>query len=250
MAEPWPAGVRQELLREGYSREPEDVVARHSPESGPPIRRLADAVRKQTIKGVLRLPAAQFTDFEAWYEDDLAHGAKAFDWTITDTGEAHECKFASPVEARRPGGTDRLIQLEIIAQPQSAPSLSLLGALAALSGPEVWPSALMPALARDGFKLVYDDVVLSADYARGPDDRRRRTAFVGETVDAVFRFSAAETAAFESWFAQDLGFGALDFSFPWAGADWLACFNGSYTVAPGPGTDWLVSVPLYLEAPL
>lgn len=77
----WPAGLRQQPSRDGWTGGPKDSRASFDPEYGPPLKR-----RRTTADGRVfqarfgQMTGAQLALFDAFYADDLAGGALSFCW--------------------------------------------------------------------------------------------------------------------------------------------------------------------------
>ena len=244
----WPSGVPEKLQRQGYSRQPQDLVHRMKPDAGPPMRRLIDGAAAQSVKGVLSLSAAEAALFDAFLRDDLGNGLYRFNWTITDNGAAVVARLAAQPRLRRQA-VRYLYELDI-ACDAPAPSPAALSALAALEdlGPAAWPGAVPFRPQR-------------ASWSRQPDDQIMRSAPDGfqsqglisragaDLVEIVLMLTSAQVSAFEAWFAAEAGFGVRDISFPDLGdGRTRGFFDSVYAVAPGNGDRWAISFRIGYEA--
>lgn len=244
----WPTGVPIKLQRQGYSREPQDVVRRRKVDAGPPLRELLDGSVSQRVRGVLSLSPAEADLFEAFRTDTLDRGLGRFYWTVTDNGAAVTARLAAQPKLSRTR-TRRRYELDLHCEAP-APSGAALTALAALedAGPASWPGTVPFHPLRTGFAVEPDDQVLrSAE--DGPQVQALKSRAEGRTLPVQLNLSPAELAAFEAWFASEAGFGVRDVRFPdLAGGTHLGCFGGSYTIQPATTLRWAVSFPIYLEA--
>ena len=244
----WPSGVRSLPIREGYSREPQDVVARLKPDAGPARRFLLDGACSERVQGVLSLPAAEADLFRAWHEGTAEKGMRSFDWQIPDTGAAVIARLAAQPKFTRQAARWR-VALDIATQPPE-PSPAALAALAALEddGPADWPLAVPFRPKRSGWVLTPEDGVL-----RSPEDGLQRQSLTsradGSVLDLVIHASNTQKAAFETWFRSVAAFGARDVRFPGiGGGTHLGHFHRSYRITPARGAEWVISTSIYLEA--
>lgn len=244
----YPAGVRILPLREGYSREPRDVVLRHKPDAGPALRYLTDGACSERIRCVLALPLAQEGLFRAWHEGPLEKGTQTFDWVIPDTGQAVIARLSAQPKYTRRGARWR-VALDIATQPPD-PTLSQLTALAALEdyGPASWPATVPFSPKRSGWLLTPEDGVL-----RSPDEGPQRQSLSsradGAVLDLTLHVTPAQKTAFETFFRTDAAFGARDVLFPGVdGGVHRGHFHRSYTITPARTAEWVISTQIYLEA--
>lgn len=244
----WPAGVPIKLQRQGYSREPQDLVQRLQVDAGPPLRRLIDGAAGQKVRGTLAMSQAESVLFETWRLETLDRGMGSFNWVITDNGRAVEARFAAQPKLTRAVNRWRY-ELEIDCAP-GTPSAVVLEALADLedAGPATWPVTVPFRPMRTGFALQPMDQVL-----RSPDGAVHRQALKsraeGSDVDIVLQLTTAELSAFEAWFAAEAAFGARDVLFPsLAGGTHFGGFSSGYKIGPAASLRWAVSFKIYLEA--
>lgn len=244
----WPSGVRSLPIRDGYSREPQDVVARMKPDAGPALRYLRDGACSERIQCVLSLPGAEADLFRAWHGEDLQKGMETFDWTIPDTGAAVVARLSAQPKFTR-SGTRWRVALDIATQPPD-PAPGALAALAALEddGPASWPVGIPFRPKRAGWVLTPEDGVL-----RSPDDGPQAQSLTsradGSVLELVIHASNAQKAAFETWFRSDAAFGARDVLFPGIGGGLhTGHFHRSYTVTPARSAEWAITTAIYLEA--
>lgn len=244
----WPAGVPQQLRREGYRRTPQDVVRRHRPETGPALRRLMDGSCGQRVEGRLSLTAAEAELFQAWHEETLDRGMQRFDWVITDSGEAVVARLAAqPILTITAGRRHFQLDIECDA-PGPAPGA--LAALAALEDepPASWPSTVPFRPLRGPWSAQAGDSVLRSP-AEGVQRQSLSSRAEGAVWQVTLRLSSDEKSAFEGWFRTDAAFGARDIFFPdLQGGEVLGHFHEIYTVTPAQTAKWDVAFKLYIEA--
>lgn len=247
----WPEGVRARLLRQGYTRTPEDVVARREVAAGPPLRDLRWGSRHQTVRGTLPLRFDEGAAFETWWRDGLDFGAASFSYTLYDHPAPREvtARFLRPpvrtqTSAIRAGYA---LELQIVAP---LPTPEALAGLAALdeAEPAMWPAGVQATPRRAGYQAERLDPVL-----RGPEDgppaARLLSRHAGTTETVSVPMDRAELEAFEAWFETDAALGARDIAWPVAGGVHAGCFASGYTVAGAEGrADFSVSFERYLEA--
>lgn len=244
----WPAGVERRLQREGYTREPQDVVRRLKPDAGPALRSLLDGACAERVKGTLALTDEAFALWQAFHSDELDRGMRSFDWIITDNGAAVIARLAAQPKISKTAARWRL-ELDIACEAPE-PASGALAALAALdtAGPAAWPAAVPWRPQRSAWSLTPEDGVL-----RSPDDGVQRQALTsradGAVQEVTLSLTPEQKAAFEVWFRTVAAFGARDVSFPSAsGGVHRGHFHKSYRVAPARSALWAVSFPVYLEA--
>lgn len=243
----WPAGVRIKLRREGYSREPQDVVQRHKPDAGPARRYLLDGACSERVQGALSLPPSEADLFRAWLEGTAEKGMRSFDWQITDTGAPVIARFSAQPKFTRTASR-WLVAVDIATQPPE-PTLGALGALAAFedAGPADWPLTVPFRPKRSGWALTPEDGVL-----RSPEEGLQRQSLSsradGSVLDLVIHASNAQKAAFEGWFRTQAAFGARDVRFPGiGGGTHLGHFHRGYTITPARTAEWAITTAIYLE---
>lgn len=111
-----------------------------------------------------------------------------------------------------------------------------------------WPATL-PAPMLEGYRMEPADQTLRTDMEVGTARVRRRSAARKDEVDAVWRFSDAQMAAFRAWFedaATGIAGGAAWFevSLPIGDTGVTSCearFIGAYKAQLKPGLCWAVS---------
>ena len=94
-------------INDGYGLETVDAVLRTDMEFGSPRTRLRTRANLDHVTFTWRLTAAEMTDFRAWWENDIAHGASWFEMELDVRGviEIKACKFLEAWKStRRPGG--------------------------------------------------------------------------------------------------------------------------------------------------
>ncbi|RAN30629.1 hypothetical protein [Hyphomonas pacifica] len=245
----WPAGVEHRLLRDGYSREPEDLVDRFKMDSGPALRRLLDGAAGQRVKGTLSLERHQADMFEAWRADVLDRGSSPFNWIITDNARPVVARFAAQPRLTEKLATRHRYAVEIECQAPD-PSPAQLAALAALedAGPAVWPASVPFRIIRSGYSLAPEDGVI-----RSPFEGVHRQALMsradGFVTDAPLYLRRAELAEFESWFETEAAFGVRDVLFPHQdGGTWRGHFHETYKISvPGNRAKFALGLKIYLE---
>ena len=244
-------GLRDSMMRDGYTRQPETVVAWHEVETGPPLRELVWPTAGQRVSGQFSWRHADGAVFEAWVRDTLNHGRDPFDWTLRDhpAPRGVTARFLRlPVRAGATASR-RVYSAEILVEPP-APQPAALSALAALhkAAPASWPASLPAFPLRAGYTAEPADPVLRAPEG-APPGGRLSTRNAGLTEDAAFALTPAALEAFEAWFATDAAFGARDIAWPVAGGTRPGCFASGYSVAAQPGSPrFLVRFKRYLEA--
>lgn len=244
----WPSGLERRLQREGYSREPQDVVRRHKPDAGPAIRYLRDGACSERVKGVLPLTLAGFDLWAEFFEDTMEKGSRSFDWTIPDNGADVIARLAAQPQITKSGARWR-VELDIECEAPE-PSLAALSALAALDGaaPASWPASVPWRPQRAAWSETPEDGVL-----RSPEGAPLRQALTSRADGAVqeitLPLTSAQKGAFEGWFRSTAAFGARDVLFPSVrGGVHRGHFHKTYRVTPARSALWAVSFPIYLEA--
>lgn len=244
----WPAGVEIRLLREGYTREPQDVVRRQKPDTGPAMRSLLDGACAERVKGALSLDDDAYGLWQVFHRDTLDRGMRSFDWIITDNGAPVIARLAAQPQVTKTASRWRLA-LDIACEaPEPAPGA--LAALAALdvAGPATWPPGVPWRPQRSAWSRTPEDGVL-----RSPEEGVQRQALAsradGAVQEVTLSLTNAEKAAFEAWFRSSAAFGARDVLFPaHGGGVHRGHFHKSYRIAPARTALWAVSFPVYLEA--
>lgn len=251
MAVAWAPGVRDALMRDGYTRTPEDIVARDTVDSGPPLRRLVWPTPFESVKGKLMLPLDEAASFENWVKTDLDHGSDLFDFVLRDhpAPRAVVARFVSPPRMTVRSAIRRVYALDMRIEAP-APVTADLAALAALeaSGPAAWHPGVPSVPRRDGFETHEADRILRSNPA-GPHAARPTTRQTGAEASVSLPMTPAQLQAFETWFATEAAYGARDIAFPVAGGTHLGCFASGYSVAAS--TDlaaFIVTFERYLEA--
>lgn len=251
MSVSWPAGLRDSLLRDGYTRTPEAIVEWREVEAGPPRRKLVWPTPHQKVTGTLPVPEGAAEDFEDWMRWSLDRGRESFgfvlrDWPAPRSVIAH---FTTPavLEAR----TARLRRYSVdltIEAPSPVPAA--MAALAALdgAGPTQWPASLPQYPLREGYTSTPANAVLRPPQ-EGPASARLKTRNAGRTEKAAFRMTPAQLQIFELWFQTSAAFGARDIGWPVPGGFHLGCFASGYSVAASAQTArFTVSFERYFEA--
>ena len=77
----------------------------------------------------------------------------------------------------------------------------------------LWPSTLPADVLLDGYQLQTASNLISTDMDVGPPKVRRRSSSAPATEQWSFVMSYAQKVIFDSFFADDLGQGALPFTF-------------------------------------
>lgn len=118
----WPATLPQDAFI-GTTDQQQDSVARTTMDAGPPSRRSRFTATTRAIDVPMILTGTQRAAFDAFFRDDLALGALAFDWEDPATDATVSFAFRSPPKwiLRRGGPTpaERIFetQLELEIQP-------------------------------------------------------------------------------------------------------------------------------------
>lgn len=245
------SGLSDAMLRDGYTREPETVVAWREVEAGPPLRELLWPTAGQRVTGQFSYRHSDGPVFEAWVRDTLNHGRDPFDWTLRDhpSPRSVTARFLRPPVRSASTSSRRLYSAEILVEPP-APQTSALTALAALhkAAPASWPAGLPQVPLRAGYTAEPADPVLRPP-ADGPPGGRLATRNAGVTEEVSLALTPAQLAAFETWFETDAAFGARDIAWPVPGGTRPGCFASGYSIAAqGNSPRFLVTFKRYLEA--
>ncbi|MGB0661331.1 MAG: hypothetical protein ACPGNV_14295 [Mangrovicoccus sp.] len=109
----WPDGIPFCPMGGTYSEEPGDAVLRTEFDAGPAkTRRRFTAVPTSMRFSLPWLSHVEYAQFRAWFEDDLLHGALAFDADHPLTGELRSFRFRQPFRANALG-KHMVVQLEL-----------------------------------------------------------------------------------------------------------------------------------------
>lgn len=121
--------------------------------------------------------------------------------------------------------------------------------------------ATLPAPLRDGYGIEPQDRVARQRFEAGNRRSRRLFDSAPFLVSVAWRFTAAQFAAFEDWYANDIAHGADEFQIALANGLGMntvtAAFEGMYDVTASAGLQWRVraslrvtSLPMLSEAEL
>lgn len=112
--------------------------------------------------------------------------------------------------------------------------------------------ATLPSPLRDGYAGGPLDRVERADFEAGHQRRRRTSAAAPTRVDVRWRFSLAQMAIFQDWYANDIGHGADAFTVSLANGLGMsavtASFEEAYRATPLAGLRWDVTAALRVVA--
>ena len=116
----WPTGVRLAQLV-GIRRQRQDAVIRTAMDSGPGKARRRFSAASTFVRVPVQWPGAEYKLFEAWFDADLALGARTFTWDDPINGTQVTMRFRTVPEfaLELPGDTDEqwwsaMLDLEIL----------------------------------------------------------------------------------------------------------------------------------------
>ena len=100
----WPATLPQNLLIDGFSKSPANLMIRSQMDAGPAKVRRRFTAGVKPIQGEIKLTEAQLDTFKTFFNDTLIGGTLRFDWIDPDDGTTEvEMRFVEPPVWTREG---------------------------------------------------------------------------------------------------------------------------------------------------
>jgi len=109
-----------------------------------------------------------------------------------------------------------------------------------------WPNTLPQAFQRGSYSETGPNNLIKSDTSIGPAKVRRKTTAGIRKAQGGMYFTQAQLDTFRTFFASEIGDGALAFTFPAqsGGGTWLVRLSDSAYELTSIGIDWYISLKL------
>ena len=78
--QPWPAGLPQDVSKEGYGESPPDTLLRTSFDAGPVKQRSRTSSAATPVEATMDMTLEELQMFDEFFSQTLVNGSLSFDW--------------------------------------------------------------------------------------------------------------------------------------------------------------------------
>lgn len=251
----WPSLLPQRHLRDGYTADPHQPLARVEMEQGGQRKRRRTPTSQATVSLKWRMTTGQFALFAGFYRQDLVEGTGWFSvplWT-GDGMESVEARFTDRYAVRPRGPLAVTVEASLTLRGLPVMDEAVAADLLTLSdtGMTRWPDALPDAVLVDGLSLDPHLPVAMTDATSGPLEKRLVFPASPASARLQWRMTPAQFGAFKGFYRWLLRDGAAWFEAPvWTGSGFervAAQFSDRYSFSPAGARDVLVTAEAILR---